>query len=125
MPIGSLTPTGVERMTAAMVGFGLSGRTAGVARKILRLSLRQAIRDGLAQLVRGVRPDRGQGLQPRQGTPAALAPDRLTMILRPRPSAIFPAGGRTPPTTAPDALRATETGPSVPAASNLSPVPRG
>jgi integrase len=46
-PLGSLTPSAVERMTAAMVASGLSARTAGMARKILRLALRQAIRDGL------------------------------------------------------------------------------
>ena len=47
VPLGSLTPTDVERMTAAMVTAGRTGRTAGMARKVLRLSLRQAIRDGL------------------------------------------------------------------------------
>ena len=46
-PLGSLTPTDVERMTAAMVAGGLAGSTAGNMRKILRVALRQAIRDGL------------------------------------------------------------------------------
>lgn len=47
VPLGSLTPSTVERMTAAMVGSGRTARTAGMARKVLRLALRQAIRDGL------------------------------------------------------------------------------
>jgi integrase len=48
VPLGSLTPTDVERMTAAMVtaGNGRGDRRHG-NRKVLRLSLRQAIRDGL------------------------------------------------------------------------------
>jgi integrase len=46
-PLGTLMPSAVERMTGAMVASGLSARTAGMARKILRLALRQAIRDGL------------------------------------------------------------------------------
>jgi integrase len=47
VPLGSLTPTDVERMTAAMIGAGMAGSTAGNMRKILRVALRQAIRDGL------------------------------------------------------------------------------
>lgn len=47
VPLGTLSPTDVERMTAAMVASGRSARTAGMARKVLRLALRQAIRDGL------------------------------------------------------------------------------
>lgn len=47
IPLGILAPTDVERMTSAMIGAGLSSSTAGMARKVLRLSLRQAIRDGL------------------------------------------------------------------------------
>jgi integrase len=47
IPLGSLTPTDVERMTAAMVAAGNAPSTAGNNRKILRVALRQAIRDGL------------------------------------------------------------------------------
>jgi integrase len=47
VPLGSLSPSDVERMTAAMVASGRTSRTAGMARKVLRLALRQAIRDGL------------------------------------------------------------------------------
>jgi integrase len=47
VPLGSLTPSDVERMTAATVASGRTARTAGMARKVLRLALRQAIRDGL------------------------------------------------------------------------------
>lgn len=47
IPLGSLSPADVERMTGAMLGDGLTARTAGMARKVLRLALRQAIRDGL------------------------------------------------------------------------------
>jgi integrase len=47
VPLGSLTPTDVERMTAAMVAAGNAPSTAGNNRKILRVALRQAIRDGL------------------------------------------------------------------------------
>ncbi len=47
IPLGTLTPSDVERMTAAMVADGRTARTAGMSRKILRLALRQAIRDGL------------------------------------------------------------------------------
>ena len=50
VPLGNLTPTDVERMTAAMVAAGLAGSTAGNMRKILRIALRQAIRDGLVVL---------------------------------------------------------------------------
>ena len=48
VPLGNLTPTDVERMTAAMVAAGNAPSTAGNNRKILRVALRQAIRDGLA-----------------------------------------------------------------------------
>jgi integrase len=47
IPLGRLTPSDVERMTAAMVASGRTARTAGAARKILRIALREAIRDGL------------------------------------------------------------------------------
>jgi integrase len=47
VPLGSLTPTDVERMTAAMIAAGNAPGTAGNNRKILRVALRQAIRDGL------------------------------------------------------------------------------
>ncbi len=47
VPLGSLAPSDVERMTAAMVTAGRTAGTAGMARKVLRLALRQAIRDGL------------------------------------------------------------------------------
>jgi integrase len=47
VPLGTLTPSDVERMTAAIVRLGRTARTAGMARKVLRLALRQAIRDGL------------------------------------------------------------------------------
>jgi integrase len=47
VPLGSLTPTDVERMTAALVARGNAPSTAGNARNILRVALRQAIRDGL------------------------------------------------------------------------------
>ncbi len=46
-PLGSLSPSDVERMTAAMLTAGRAARTADMARKVLRLALRQAIRDGL------------------------------------------------------------------------------
>lgn len=46
-PLGTLSPSDVERMTSAMVNDGLTARTAGMARKVLRLAIRQAIRDGL------------------------------------------------------------------------------
>lgn len=52
VPLGSLTPSDVERMTAAIVAAGRTGRTAGMTRKVLRLALRQAMRDGL--IVRNV-----------------------------------------------------------------------
>lgn len=45
--LGTLTSTDVEQMTRAMVADGLSPATAGLARKILRLALRQAVRDKL------------------------------------------------------------------------------
>lgn len=67
VPLGSLTPSDVERMTAAMIASGRSPATASMARKILRLSLRQAIRDGL--VVRNVaaeaRPPRAEPYQAR------------------------------------------------------------
>ncbi|MBA2757374.1 MAG: site-specific integrase [Chloroflexi bacterium] len=47
VPLGKLIPSDVERMTAAMVADGRTARTAGMARKVLRLALRQAIRDEL------------------------------------------------------------------------------
>jgi integrase len=47
IPLGSLKPSDVERMTAAMVASGRTAATAGAARKVLRMALRQAIRDGL------------------------------------------------------------------------------
>ena len=47
VPLGSLTPTDVERMTAAMIAAGNAASTAANNRKILRVALRQAIRDGL------------------------------------------------------------------------------
>jgi integrase len=47
VPLSNLTPTDVERMTAAMVAAGNAPSTAGNNRKILRVALRQAIRDGL------------------------------------------------------------------------------
>lgn len=47
VPLGRLTPSDVERMTSAIVAAGRTARTAGMARKVLRLALRQAIRDGL------------------------------------------------------------------------------
>ena len=62
-----LTPFGVERMTAAIVHAGRTARTADMARKVLRLALRQAIRDGL--VVRNVaaeaRPPRVEPYQAR------------------------------------------------------------
>jgi integrase len=67
VPLGDLTPSHVERMAAAMVASGRSARTAIMARKVLRLALRQAIRDGL--IVRNVaaeaRPPRVEPFQAR------------------------------------------------------------
>jgi integrase len=47
IPLGSLSPSDVERMITAMIAGGAAHGTAARARKVLRLSLRQAIRDGL------------------------------------------------------------------------------
>ena len=47
VPLGILTPSDVERMTDAIERSGRTARTAGMARKVLRLALRKAIRDGL------------------------------------------------------------------------------
>ena len=72
VPLGSLTPTDVERMTAAMIAAGNAPGTAGNNRKILRVALRQAIRDGL--VVRNVaaeaRPPRTTPYQSRTLTAA-------------------------------------------------------
>jgi integrase len=67
VPLGSLTPSDVERMTAAMVRSGLTARTAGMARKVLRLALRQAIRDGLVtrNVAAEARPPRVEPFQAR------------------------------------------------------------
>ena len=45
--LAQLTPTSVERMTAAMIGRGLSPTTARGARTTLRMILRDAERDGI------------------------------------------------------------------------------
>jgi integrase len=47
MPLAKVAPTDVERMTAGMVGRGLSPRTAAHCRVILRRALADAQRDGL------------------------------------------------------------------------------
>jgi len=47
VPLGKLTPSDVERMTGAILAAGRTARTAAMARKVLRLALRHAIRDGL------------------------------------------------------------------------------
>ena len=47
VPLASLSPSDVERMTDAMIAAGRSARTAGMARKVLRLALRRAVRDKL------------------------------------------------------------------------------
>ena len=47
VPLGALSPSDVERMTGAMLTAGRTARTAAMARKVLRLALRHAIRDGL------------------------------------------------------------------------------
>ena len=67
IPLGTLTPSDVERMTAAMITDGRSARTAVMARKILRLSLRQAIRDGLVtrNVAAEARPPRVEAYQAR------------------------------------------------------------
>jgi len=67
VPLGGLTPSDVERMTAAMVTSGLTARTAGMARKVLRLALRQAIRDGLVarNVAAEARPPRVEPFQAR------------------------------------------------------------
>lgn len=67
VPLGSLTPSDVERMTAAMVGSGLTARTAGMARKVLRLAIRLAIRDGLVtrNVAAEARPPRVEPFQAR------------------------------------------------------------
>jgi integrase len=72
IPLGSLTPTDVERMTAAMMAAGLAGSSAGNARKILRVALRQAIRDGLVvrNAAAEARPPRATPYQSRTLTAA-------------------------------------------------------
>lgn len=45
-----LTASDVERMTTAMQAAGKSARTAGAARKVLRIALRQALRDRLVNV---------------------------------------------------------------------------
>lgn len=47
VPLGNLRPSDVERMTGAILAAGRTARTATMARKVLRLALRHAIRDGL------------------------------------------------------------------------------
>ena len=47
LPLARLVPTSVERMTAAMIGRGLSPTTARGARTTLRMILRDAERDGI------------------------------------------------------------------------------
>jgi integrase len=47
LPLARLMPTSVERMTAAMIGRGLSPTTARGARTTLRMILRDAERDGI------------------------------------------------------------------------------
>jgi integrase len=70
--LGALTPSDVERMTAAMVGAGSAPGTAGKARKILRLALRQAIRDGLVtrNVAAEARPPKAERYQARTLTGA-------------------------------------------------------
>lgn len=86
IPLGKLSPSDVERMTAAMVDSGRSARTAGMARKVLRLALREAIRDGLVtrNVAAEARPPRVEPYQSRALTAdearhliAATADDEL------------------------------------------------
>lgn len=72
IPLGNLTPSDVERMTASIVGSGRTARTAGMARKVLRLALRQAVRDGLItrNVAAEARPPRVEPFQARTLTAA-------------------------------------------------------
>ena len=72
--LGRLTPLDVERMTSALVGRGLSARTAAHARAILRRALADAERDGLVvrNVARLARPPRVEQREMRALTPAEV-----------------------------------------------------